>query len=392
MGNNPNQERFFLQRMTEWAEKHPLVTNCVVWFFVSIGSLYGIYEILDYFEINFLSKIVTPLAVFLLISIIIVLIRIIATLLNESRKNNTAIKDYIDENDSLITMLKEAEMHQRWNEIIKIGSALSDVLWFTSRKKLRVAIGHFVEIAATQVNDNYTLSNTLIEDLGNTVMGFGKVDEGIKYINRGIRIAEKYHYTFLIMRGYRNLANCYSLKNDIQSAEKNLLMAENAAKELSDDAQKMSALGAIEYARSKVYKHKFDYSSAIKALDRAIDYYNSLSEAHPETQNKNLDRLVKIYREKGLLYLKQTGENSQDNAYEMLQEGLRLAQISANYDNIIRCCSMMARIQMDRQAVDSADGLMKIARQYIGNVDTPSIISEYNEIARKLEFEKYGAN
>lgn len=102
----------------------------------------------------------------------------------------------IEQSDSIIAMLKEAEAHSRWREIIKIGSSLSDVLWFTSRKKLRVAIGHFVEVAAQQLNDTYTLSSTLIEDLGNTLLGLGKPDKGIGYIKRGIEVAKDSNYFF----------------------------------------------------------------------------------------------------------------------------------------------------------------------------------------------------
>lgn len=389
MKSSHGKGRTEVVQVREWLNKHAMLVKSLIWLVASFLGLFSIYLILDYFNINFINSLLRPITLFVCISIIITLLRVIFFMIQNFPVNLT--NEYLDDNDSLIEMLKDAESHSRWTEIIKIGSALSDVLWFTSRKKLRVAIGHFVEVAATQIDDKYILSTTLIEDLGNTIMGLGKVDEGIKYIKRGIKVAEENHFYFLIMRGYRNLANCYSLKGNSIQAVDYLKKAENATNDIIDEVKKYEALGAIEYARCKIYKTDKKYYDAIKALDNSISNYAILSQKYPETEKRNNDRVVKIYREKGAIYLAMNTESSIDSAYDSLSTGLKLAKEAMNYENIIRCCNMLAKILIDKNAIDAAEGMMNIAKEYINKVDTPSIVNEYNEVVRKLEFEKYAS-
>ena len=98
---------------------------------------------------------------------------------------------------------------------------------------------------------------------------------------------------------------------------------------------------------------------------------------------------MKIYREKGAIYLVMNTENSIDRAYDSLSMGLKLARETMNYENIVKCCNMLAKILIDKNAIDAAEGMMNIAKECINKIDSPSIVNEYNEVMRKLEFEKY---
>ena len=385
-----NEQRIIC-KFSEWYKNHQLFTAPIAWLVASFAGLFGIYEILDYFNIKLFDSLLKPFVIFILLSIILSLSRVIVYIIKNYPKMSNQITTESVESDSIIEMLKEAESHSRWAEIIKIGSSLSDVLWFTSRKKLRVAIGHFVEVAAQETNDLYVLSETLIEDLGNTYLGLGKPDKGIVYIKRGINIAESNNYPFLIMRGYRNLSCCYSYKNEPQSALTYLIQAETATSTISDPIKKLEALGAIEYARCKVHKKEGNFTAAISALDTSIAYYSTLSQQHPDTKKRNDDRIVKIYREKGALYLLMNTDEATDSAYDSLLHGLKLAQETLNYDNIIICCTFLAEIQIKRGALEAAEGMINIAKACIGKIDTPSIIDDYNQTIRKLEIEKYAS-
>lgn len=385
------KEQRIICKISEWYKSHQLFTAPIVWLVTSFVGLFGIYEILDYFHIKLFDNLLKPFVIFILLSIILSLSRVIVYLIKNYPKASNEITTEGVESDSIIEMLKEAESHSRWAEIIKIGSSLSDVLWFTSRKKLRVAIGHFVEVAAQETNDLYVLSETLIEDLGNTYLGLGKPDKGIVYIKRGINIAESNNYPFLIMRGYRNLSCCYSYKNDPQNALTYLIRAESATSAISDPVKKLEALGAIEYARCKVHKKEGNFTAAILALDASIAHYGTLSQKYPDTKKRNDDRIVKIFREKGALYLSMNTDEATDSAYDSLLYGLKLAQETLNYDNIIICCTFLAEIQIKRGALEAAEGMINIAKACIGKIDTPSIIDDYNLTIRKLEIEKYAS-
>lgn len=381
--NKKDKQR--IQRVSEKVKGVEIYWKLAIYFGVSFIGLFSVYEVLEYFQIHILNFMVTPWVSFLLLSIIIASARYIIYLLINLPSVGESSQGVNTDDDSLVEMLKDAEAHSRWAEIIKIGSALSDVLWFTSRKNLRVVIGHFVEVAATQLNDNRTLAATLIEDLGNTVMGLGSPDKGIVYIKQGIEIAEKNGYSFLTMRGYRNLANCYAMKNNPNQSEKYLQKAIDTISSITDEALKLEALGGIEYARCKTLEHSDRYDDALIALDASIDYYTKLSQKYPETESRNRDRLVKVYREKGVIYLK---KNRTDLAKSALFEGLRRAQETLNHENIVRCCTMLVKIQLIDGELQPAEGILKIAKQHIDKIDTPVIRKEYNEISRRFEIEK----
>lgn len=364
-------------------------------FFYFVGSfvgLFGIYEALCYFGINFLDFLMNPFCVFLLISIIAALLKFIYDLLKEIvQKDNSDTTVAETESDSLIEMLKEAETNSRWAEIIKLGSALSNFLWYTSRKKLRLVIGRFVEVAATQLNDYKSLASALIEDIGNTTMVLGYPDKGIESIERGISIAEEHQYYYLVTRGYRNLANSYATKNDAQRSREYLAKAEESAKKILVESQRLEALGGIEYARCKTEEQSLNYSRALEALDSSIKYYEKLSKSYPETDNMNQDRLVKVYREKGIILYKQ---GKTQDAKSVLYEGLRRAQSTLNHENIVRCCIIIVKILMESElprdsgTIHNIEGMLNIAKNHIDKTDIPSIRKEYNEVSRHFELEK----
>ena len=356
----------------------------------SFVALIGLSQAFDYFQIDFKTLICKPVFVFIYIAIIIALIRLIVeiTKVDTEHITKTSVET---ESDSLIEMLKEAESHSRWTEIIKLGSALSDFLWYTSRKKLRLAIGRFVEVAATQANDYKTLAFTLIEDIGNTTMVLGRPDEGIKAIKKGIKIAEEHQYYFLVARGYRNLANSYSFKSDTKSAKDNIALATEYANKITNEAERLSALGGIEYAKCKFEEQSGNYDAAIDALDKSIEYYKELSRKYPSTHDMNKDRIVKVYREKGNALIK---KGNTEDAMNALYEGLKLAQETLNHENIVRCCTLIAKIQMDKDlssdpsAIHTIEGLLNIAKQHIDKTDIPTVRKAFNDISKKFEIEK----
>lgn len=359
--------------------------SAAIIFIGTLGGLLLLYQGLEMFGVKLPFDAATSALFFFLFAIILTLIRIIdrlavdnAALLNRPQEVPVVAPD------SILQMMKDAESNSRWGEIIKLGNALSEVLWYTSRKRLRIEVGHFLELAARQTGDMETLARTLIEDLGNTIMGMGDPVQGIAYITQGIKIAEDNNLHALSARGYRNLANSYSFRGDTRSAAEALAKAHQFADKLPNDKEKLEALGSISYAESKIHRENGDYPKALASLDHAIQNYTELQDAYPNTAASNKDRLVKIFREKGVLHLKMSSPDAQDQAYENFQAGLKIAQETQNHDNIVRCCSLMAQILLGKGAVPAAEGLMNIAAQSISRIDSPGVLDEYNLTNRKL--------
>ena len=371
--------------LTRWYKDPNLYRSVAIFFLGTLGGLLLLYQGFDMFKVELPLDLTTSLIVFLLIATIVTLIRVIDMLAAQ----NHVMREMPEEaqppsQDSIIQMMKDAESNSRWAEIIKLGNALSEVLWYTSRKRLRMEVGHFLEVAARQTGDYETLSRTLIEDLGNTIMGMGDPVQGIAYITQGIKIAEDHNLQSLVVRGYRNLANSYSLRGDTTAASESLAKARQSVASLPSDKEKLEALGSIAYAQSKIHRGNGDYVKALAALDEAIQHYDELQASYPHTAASNKDRLVKIYREKGVLHLKSNARDSQDLAYESCQAGLKIAQETQNHDNIVRCCSLMTEILLGKGAIPAAEGLMNIASKSISRIDSPSVLDEYNLANRKL--------
>lgn len=374
-----------LPARTRWYKDSALYRSAAITYIGTLGGLLLLYQGLDRFKVPLPFDVSTSVVLFLLLATILTLIRVIdrlavdnAALLNRPPEAQVAAPD------SILQMMKDAESNSRWGEIIKLGNALSEVLWYTSRKRLRIDVGHFLEVAARQTGDNETLARTLIEDLGNTIMGMGDPVQGIAYITQGVKIAEENQLHALSARGYRNLANSYSLRGDTKNATIALAKARQFADKLPNERERLEALGSISYAQSKIHREKWEYPEALAALDDAIQNYTALQAAYPNTAASNKDRLVKIFREKGVIHLKMSTPDAQDKAYDECQAGLKIAQETQNHDNIVRCCSLMAQILLGKGAVPAAEGLMNIASQSISRIDSPGVVDEYNLTNRKL--------
>ncbi|MGC4759260.1 tetratricopeptide repeat protein [Micromonospora trifolii] len=353
-------------------------------FWISLASMWLIYEILDHFSVKLPWSLQRSLPFFVLLSLLVAVMRIIGELSGRLALAAQSQRPAHVPSDSILAMMKDAESNSRWGEIIKLGSALSEVLWYTSRKKLRIEVGHFLEVAARQTNNNETLARTLIEDLGNTTMGLGEVNQGITYIKQGIKVAEDNGLPFLASRGYRNLANCYSFKGDTGKARAALAKASVATQSIGSQREQLEANGAIAYAKSKIAFTDGDYEDALAALDETLKIYSDVALQFPETAAANKDRIVKIHREKGVIYLEVGTPEALDQAYVSCQTGLQLAQATQNYETIVRCCCLMAQILLGKEAISAAEGIMNIAANNVSKIDTPAVIDDYNRVNRRL--------
>lgn len=376
-----------------WYRDRPFIKMVAITVASSFAALFTLFEIPAWFHLYTPPADLSILVVFYAVAaILITLVRVIIVLAGNLAESRNLAGELVGNEDSILSMMKDAESNSRWGEIIKLGNALSEFLWYTSRKKLRVEIGHFVEVAARQSNDTETLARTLIEDLGNTIMTLGDVNQGLTYIKQGINVAEASGHDYLVFRGYRNLANCYSFKKETPNATAALIAAQAAADRLPDERQRIEALGALEYSRCKVFESTGDYAQAIAALDAAVLHYADLRDRYPSTARSNHDRMVKVYREKAVVYLKMNTETARDLAYEACQTGLNLAQAAQNYENIVRCSCIMAKLLLDKDAVPAAEGVMNIAAKNIAKVDQPALLDEFNRVNRRIVNARHSDN
>lgn len=354
-------------------------------FAAACTGIYGILEFADYFGFS-VKDIIEAANPDILLLIFCMMIALIAALtvsfrymLSEGKRSK---KD-----ESILSILESAVKEQRKSEILKIGPALSDFLWYTGRKELRIKVGQIVEVTARETQDYEILARTFIEDIGNTMESIGKIDEGIRIIERGIVTAEQHDLPFLKLRGYCHLASAYCARRDAmdkEKAESALANADSCMSSITKEDQKQEAVGSVEYARAKFYLYKNEYDKSIESLDKSIAAYNKITELHPETKKINKDRIVKILRQKGVVYLTKNNEESTDKAIEFFTKGLRLAKSTDNYENIVVTSNYLAEIYLKRNIPDSARANLKVSKEFIKKIETPKIKAKYKDLSKQL--------
>lgn len=306
----------------------------------SFVSLFGIDSILVHYNIYILEY-SNSFLTFILLSFIVALIRIIF-IISKFYNEKPEVMGVVN-NDSLSGMIMEAYNDKRYAEVVKIGTALSEALWYSGRHSLRLEISSYVKDAAEKIDDYYTYSRMLIEDLGNGTLEMRKkVVEAIKFIESGLSVAIDNNYWYLAARGYRNLACAYAYKyhksnksscEDLSTALKYYELGCKVCESIEDEKENLDALGSLKYALCKIKQLENDSKGAIESLKGAIDHYDNLSKK-PGSELLSRDRLVKIYREIGRLYL--GTQNNVKIGIDYLKKSIKMAEDQRDYSNALR--------------------------------------------------------
>lgn len=347
------------------------------------GLLYTILQIIDSFWIEIFPKgegSFIYLLLFVMGGLIIGLIITIFSIVNFYKEQINTNEDVINESVSLIDMIKEAFQNNRDMEVIKLGNAVIDSLWYSDKYQLRMDIAKLVKESSSRIGEKYFEAKVLIEDLGNGRIEAQKdLTIAIQYLIEGIDIAERNDIYFLCSRGYRHLACAYVLKfrDSVNSLEKerflkiaqeNIEKAEEYIKKIKINGEKNDAKASVLYAKNKILTAMGMYEENIEVLKEIKKVYENLSKIN-SYKYKVKDRLTNVDREIGnnllLLWAKKKEElrielnenqnivtdrinilNNQikkyeNDAIEALNKSLRDSEILKNYNNILKVCNIL---------------------------------------------------
>lgn len=313
--------------------------------------------------------------------------------------------------DSIMDMLTYANDNKQYSEVIKIGTSVSDVLWSTSRKELRIKVGTMVaaaafEVAAMSTNEtdidyaNRIRAKTLIEDIGNTKMCLheNNISDAIIAIQDGLELAREHSYFYEAVRGYRNLANCYALKarickknpqygqakEELVHAQENVMYAEEIIPSISDENKQAEAHFDVEYAKAKIQKESDKPDEAVKFLENCIKIYKDEQDKDETVKRIYADRLVKIYREMGIIYMSIPGR--QKAARNAFKTGLQHAKDRQNHEDIVRCCTHLIELQLQHRFADTANLVehwINEGESNLNMVDTQKHIDDFKNAKHK---------
>lgn len=309
---------------------------------------------------------------YLSIAIIITAIQIIVQLFLINR-------DYLKENeirkesgDSLLYYLESAFEQERWTEVVKIGTSLSEALWYTGKFSLRIRIGELLEESARNCNNVYVRAEALLDDLGWSKhrMKMG----GIAEIRKGLSIAEENDFPYLIAKGHRHLCHIEADGGHIDEALKHYEVAIENIDRIEDKRKQQEMRGNVEYAHAKIYYAQCNFTEALKAIAISIAQYKL---------NNDPDREVKMYNFKGEILLK--SEVTDELALDAFQQGYQLALNISNNVNILRNAISISRIYKNRGNTKMALQILTSVKKYLERMTDPVIIEGYNTLLKALE-------
>lgn len=248
-------------------------------------------------------------------------------------------------NDLIVSLKKELDK-SKYQEVITIGSILSNPLFTIGKYELRLDIGILVKKAAIAqyaiLKDNkYKECEMiqLIDSIGWMKVELGKVNEGRTDIESGRKIAEKLNSNkgkFYEAKVYRHFGAIERRNHNWQKALDYNDISLEKANEITDDQLKTEAIAAAHYARAFVFKEQSNYENALDFLDKSIFEFEKLTDNDKKTMKVCM---VSEAKARFLFYSKQN-ENNYDvisTAKRLFDETLSVAEHNSMRLEMIRC-------------------------------------------------------
>ena len=363
-------------------------------------AFHTLWQVFMSFNINLLAYIPrSDLSIYIFIVILLALTATILQMLS-TNKLPQENKEQIN-SDSIVQLTRHSLVLGHDKDVILLGSALRQSACLKNKNNTKIQIGHCVLEAARNCNDIEAEATALIEDIGNTHLENGNAKEAIKHIEKGLSVikekipvesndcaADSVYY--IAIRGYRNLANCYSYEKNKDAANEQLAIAKVLKDKIHDKALKLQVMGDLEYAESKISKITSNWQDTIKHLEDSIAYYDKLCEHDdsPENERKRMESTTKNYRELGEAYAM---INEPYKARTALKQGSKYATKNLDYENLVSICLLKAMIASETEPDGEGVSLaIKDAEKHIQYVDSPKIIAKFEKTKKKLS-KKTGA-
>ena len=272
--------------------------------------------------------------------IIVVLISIICGLLyatNKWLKDNTT-NENIDAHstekiyEALSTVLEKLNDEKDYAVVIRLGSAVSRVLWIAGQYRHRISIGEIIFSATCKLENFYEKARVQIDDIGWTYFVIKEIKMAIENIRTGLSDAQKINDSYLIAKAYRHLSGIYLFQKSYHGADESIRKAKEAAKKIPDPVKKKEMLAGIEYSHIEIQlsMNKDNLPSLLEMAQKVLEEYVEIYDL--ERRAKSHSQIGKIYLLKGDLQM----------AISSFTSGLGIAEKSCRRDEIIKCLMGLA--------------------------------------------------
>ena len=309
--------------------------------------------------------------------IIVVLVSIICSLLYATGKcTNGNVDTYTTEKiyEALSTVLEKLNDDKDYVVVVRLGSAVSRVLWIAGQYKHRISIGEIIFSAACKLENSYEKSRAQIDDIGWTYFAIKKADKAIENIKSGLLDAQEINNSYLIAKAHRHLTGIYISKNSYQEASENIIKAKDAAEKISDPIEKKEMLAGIEYSNVEVLlkTNKDDLEASLIMAQKVLGEYKEISD---------FERKAKSYSQIGKIYLL---KDDLQAAIISFTHGLGIAEKIRRHDETVKCLMGLAITYCKRGDVKKAQkhkiACKKLLQRGEQFVSWDEIFSMYNNI------------
>ena len=235
--------------------------------------------------------------------------------------------------EALKNELEKSLSTRDYKTVIRLGSAVSRVLWIAGQYKNRIAIGYLIFNAACKIVDKEQKARVQIDDIGWTYFAIGNSVNAKIYIKNGLDCANDIANHYLVAKAYRHLASIDISIGDatlLIDARQNLDKANKAANTIVDKRDKKEMLFGLKYAEVEllILESKTNLSTLDKALaisDDILKGYDSISDE---------ERKAKSFSQKGKILFIQRDFHK---AIEAFHSGLGVAERVNRPDELIKC-------------------------------------------------------
>jgi tetratricopeptide (TPR) repeat protein len=236
-----------------------------------------------------------------------------------------------DVTTALVAEVQQAFSEKRWEEVIKIGAALSRPLWTTGRYPLRIQLGALVESAASFAGNTEAQSAALIDDLGWTKVALGRTEEGKEHIVHGLRLAQQSSNAYLKCKANRHLSGIEMRLSNFEEAERYLAEAKAAMSGIKDRRTRRELEANFLYVDGVLLQTKRDFVGALSNLENAQQQF---------LENRDRDRAAKCFGAIGDIYLALKNVSAAKDSY---RNGFSLAQQISRKDAELKCLDGLGR-------------------------------------------------
>ena len=254
---------------------------------------------------------------------------------------------------NLLDQAREAFQAQRWEEVCRIGTVVSRLLWVSGQYHLRVEIGRLVADAAGYSSDLRTRAKALIDDLGWTNYMLGNSLEARTNIGDGERMAREVNDYYSVAKANRHMASMARQEGKLDEASRFLRTARTFAPSIDVGHERIEMLGSLLVSEGKLMLAKGETEQAVGRFEEAIGVFRDSGDRI---------RQSKVYALLGKAFA-QLGKT--EDALRLFYEGRKLAFSMGRFDEAANDTSLLIEClgeQHRAEELSMAKEVLQLAR------------------------------